>query len=138
MTDLSWIDKLYFDLFDNSDRKKLYEDHRTQKLRLNRDPDRLFKRYREYFPDEVSLSDVVDVLRAHYTAALAAHRTVRYKEHFGKEQIHPHVVKVLRQKLHRSSGLSQNFDSECCRAIARVDDRKRHFPGRTSSLSLMT
>lgn len=110
---LELIDKLYFDLFDNSDRKKLYEDHRTQKLRLNRDPDRLFKRYREYFPDEVSLSDVVeDVLRAHYTAALAAHRTVRYKEHFGKEQIHPHVVKVLRQS-YIEFWVKPELDSEC-------------------------
>ena len=94
------IDKLYFDLFDNSDRKKLYEDYRTQKLRLNRNPDRLFKRYHEYFPNsaEVSLADVVeDVLRAHYTAALAAYWALRRKEHFNKKQIHPLVVKVLRK-----------------------------------------
>lgn len=97
---LELINRLYVDIFDNSDRKKLYEDYRTQKLRLNRNPDHLFELYYEFFPDpaEVDLSDVVeDVLRAHYTAALAAHRTIRYKEHFSEKQIHPLVVKVLKQ-----------------------------------------
>ena len=112
---LELINRLYVDIFDNSDRGKLYEDHRTKMLRLNRDPDHLFELYYEFFPDsaEVTLYDVVeDVLRAHYTAALAAHRTIRYKEHFSKKQIHPLVVKVLKQS-YIEFWVKPELDSEC-------------------------
>ena len=112
---LELINRLYVDIFDNSDRGKLYEDRRTQMLRLNRDPDHLFELYYEFFPDpaEVDLSDVVeDVLRAHYTAALAAHRTIRYKEHFSEKQIHPLVVKVLKQS-YIEFWVKPEDDSEC-------------------------
>lgn len=97
---LKLIEELYATLFDSDDRKNLYQDYRTQRLRLNRDPDHLFELYYEFFPnpDEVDLSDVVEeVLRAHYTAALASYWVIRHKEHFSKKQIHPLVVKVLKQ-----------------------------------------
>ena len=97
---LKLIEELYATLFESDDRKNLYQDYRTQRLRLNRDPDHLFELYYEFFPnpDEVDLSDVVEeVLRAHYTAALASYWVIRHKEHFSKKQIHPLVVKILRQ-----------------------------------------
>lgn len=112
---LEMINRLYVDIFDNSDREKLYEDYRTQRLRLNRDPDHLFELYYEFFPnpDEVDLYDVVeDVLRTHYTAALAAHWVIRHREHFGRKQIHPLVVKVLKQS-YIEFWVKPELDSEC-------------------------
>lgn len=97
---LKLIEELYDTLFDSSKGKKLYEDYRTQRLKANKNPDHLFELYYEYFPnpDEMELSDITEeVLRAHYTASLAAHSIIRHKEHFSKKQIHPLVVKILRQ-----------------------------------------
>lgn len=112
---LKLIEELYVTLFDSDYRKNLYQDHRTKMLRLNRDPNHLFELYYEYFPnpDEVSLSDVVEeVLRAHYTAALSAHWVIRHKEHFSKKQIHPLVVKVLKQS-YIEFWVKPELDSEC-------------------------
>ena len=112
---LKLIEELYVTLFDSDGRKNLYQDYRTQRLRLNRDPDRLFELYYEYFPnpDEVDLSDVVEeVLRAHFTAALASYWVIRRKEHFSKKQIHPFVVKILRQS-YIEFWVQPEDDSEC-------------------------
>ena len=93
------IEDLYDFLFYYSNgQRKLYQDYRASRLKDNEDPEYLYKKYREYFPDEdEGFSDLIEeVLKCHYVAALAAHSVARRRECLERKQIHPLVVKTLR------------------------------------------
>ena len=98
---LKLIEELYSNLFDSSKgRRRIYEDYRVKRMKLNEDPEDLFRKYYEYFPnpEEVDLQDLAEeVLRTHYAASLSAHSIIRRKEHLKRGQIHPFVVKTLCQ-----------------------------------------
>lgn len=94
------VEELYDFLFYYSNgRRKLYQDYTASRLRDNKDPEYLCKKYHEYFSEDqtVDFPDLMEeVLRNHYVAALAASSVVGHRERLEKRQIHPFIVRTLK------------------------------------------